>query len=250
MFYRILRSNPEVCKEFIQRLIGVKINKIEYLSAEEPIDDDYRKKGIRMDIYLESPEKIIDVEMQVYNVKNLDLRMRYYQSMIDVDCLEKGQSEDQLKESFILFITNKDYYNKKLPCYTFKTFCEEDKSIRADDKITKVVYNFKRYNEVTDEKRSALLKYFCTKESNDDFTRELDELVETAKGNEPWRKKYMTIEMMMKDYREMGYDEGVVKGAHDKAVETAKKMLKKNIDIKMIMEFTDLSESDILNLKH
>ncbi|MDD5941577.1 MAG: hypothetical protein PUC83_02895, partial [Fibrobacter sp.] len=48
---------------------------------------------------------------------------------------------------------------------------------------------------------------------------------------------------------EIGREEGRAEGADAKAREMAKKMLEKNKPIEEIIEFTDLTESDILTIK-
>ena len=66
--------------------------------------------------------------------------MRYYQSMIDIDSLMKGEEYENLKESYILFICKDDPFKDdkenlfSLPCYTFKNTCAENDAVNLDDK--------------------------------------------------------------------------------------------------------------------
>ena len=104
-------------------------------------------KGVRLDVYLKDSDKIIDIEMQSYQQKALGKRTRYYQSMIDIDAIMKGEPYKNLKESYILFICKTDPFkneNEKaygLPCYTFKNICEENPEVNLNDKSLKVIYN-------------------------------------------------------------------------------------------------------------
>ena len=105
------------------------------------------------------------------------------------------------------------------------------------------------------------MEFVCNLKPTDDFTNRLSQQVEKIKQDEIFRKEYLDMTAHEADVRREGYSQGVAagiqqglnqgisEGAHDAKLETARKMLNKDIDIKMIMELTDLSESDILNLK-
>ncbi|MCM1370470.1 MAG: transposase, partial [Clostridium sp.] len=53
----------------------------------------------------------------------------------------------------------------------------------------------------------------------------------------------------MKNGMEKGIEKGIEKGSSNKAIEIAKNMLNKNFDLKTISEITNLSISEIENLK-
>ena len=152
-------------------------------------------KGVRLDVYLKDEDKAIDVELQSYPQKALGKRMRYYQSMVDCDCLMKGQPYTKLKESFILFICKFDPFHDKtkndygLARYTFRNICAENNLVNLDDKTLKVVYNASAYKSVEDPKVRALLRFIQTDEpGEDDFSKRLCEFVARAKENENFRK--------------------------------------------------------------
>ena len=56
--------------------------------------------------------------------------------------------------------------------------------------------------------RVRLLDYFKTGIPTDAYTRELQEEVEEARQDDDWRENYMTLEMMMQDKYEKGWEEG------------------------------------------
>ena len=90
MFQAVLHE-PGICAELVERLLHVKVGRIEYPELEKTIAPFYSSKGVRLDVYLKDSDKVIDVEMQSYPQEAIGLRMRYYQSMIDTDSLLKGQ---------------------------------------------------------------------------------------------------------------------------------------------------------------
>ena len=50
IFYKVMRHNPDVCKELLEILLEFKIDHIE-MKQEEEIEIDYGKKGVRLDVY-------------------------------------------------------------------------------------------------------------------------------------------------------------------------------------------------------
>ena len=63
MFGYIMK-NPEICKEVLERLLKIKIEKVEYPELQKSISDFYDSKGIRLDVYVKDSDKIFDIEIQ------------------------------------------------------------------------------------------------------------------------------------------------------------------------------------------
>ena len=157
MFQEVLRE-PQICTEFVERLLKIKIGHIEYPELEKVIEPFYTSKGVRLDVYLKDENKVIDVELQSYPQEALGKRTRYYNSLVDIDCLMKGQDYSELKDCYILFICKndpfKDENNKPfgMPCYTFQNKCKENPVVNLNDKSIKVIYNSSAYEQEKDER--------------------------------------------------------------------------------------------------
>ena len=146
--------------------------------------------------------------------------MRYYEAMLDMDALMKGEPYDKLKDSYILFICKNDPFKDKnekpfgLPRYSFRSVCQENNCVNLDDKSLKVIYNATAYEKEKDERVRALLRFVQTNESGEDgLTNRLAALVKKMKENEQLRQEYMA--MNLHDY------DMIRKGAQEKAVEAA-----------------------------
>ena len=137
MFGTVMK-NKIICKGVIERLLHIKVGKIEYPSLQKTIAPFYESKGIRLDVYVSDPERIFDIEIQTSIPPSLPKRTRYYQSLMDVDNLLRGQSYAELKESYVIFICTRDPFGKGLPVYEFRNVCTADGSIFLDDKSYKV----------------------------------------------------------------------------------------------------------------
>lgn len=189
--------------------------------------------------------------MQTYNQDSIGKRTRYYQSMIDIDSLMKGDDYSELKDSYILFICKQDPFKKDnkhfgLPCYTFKNTCIENNNVNLNDKTLKVIYNASAYKNEENEKIRAFLHYIFTNEpGEDDFSKRLSALVEKTKKNEKFRREYAAMNLHDRDLIRAAKKEA----AEQKTIETATIMLQKKYPVSDISEITGLSLEDVLNLQ-
>ena len=200
IFYKVMRSNPEVCKELLEILLQIKIDHIE-IKSEETVEVDYGKKGIRMDVYAVGATKSFDLEMQATDDGELPERTRYYQGILDVQELNSGEDYRTLKDSYIIFICVPDIFGKGLAKYTFENLCIENPEIKLNDRSYKYFYIADNYDKILDEKQKAFLKLVASNDKSetqtDSFTEKISKLVEEAKLNSQWRKQYMEWEREM-----------------------------------------------------
>ena len=243
MFGAVMR-NPEICKSILETLLNIQIEKLEYPELQKSISTYYESKGVRLDVYVKDSDKVFDIEIQNNSGISLPKRMRYYQSMVDMDSLMKGQDYSELKESFIIFICNFDPFNLDLPCYTFKNLCIQDKNLELCDETTKIIFNSTAYNKEKNLEISAFLKYINTKIPTNDFTKKLNILVEESKINNKFRNDYLAMNLHDRDIRWIALAEGkqigLQEGAEQKAIETAKKLLQEGLTVEQIARCTDL----------
>ena len=245
-------KNEELCKELLEKLLHIKIDHIIYPELEKELTAYYEMKSVRLDVYVKDSDKIFDIEMQNQPTNYLPLRTRYYQSMIDVDNLLKGEEYSNLKESFIIFICQFDPFNENLPCYTFKNICKENTNIELQDKTSKIIFNSTAYDKEKDIEISSFLKYIKTQEATDDFTIKLNSFVEKAKQNQELRSYYLSMNIHDSDIRRVALAEGkqigLLEGAEQTAIETAKNLIHKNIPLETIAECTSLSLEKVKEL--
>ena len=89
IFCKVMQ-NESLCKHLIEILLDIKIEKIEYLETEKPIENTYKTRGIRLDVYVkDSGGRVFDLEIQTGNYTNLLLRARYYQGASDVATVQR-----------------------------------------------------------------------------------------------------------------------------------------------------------------
>ena len=116
IFYKVMRHNPDVCKELLEILLEMEIDHID-MRGEETVEIDFGSKGIRLDIYAKNTLQVFNIELQATDTKELSERSRYYQGSIDVDCLKSGQKYKDLNDSYVIFICIPDIFHKGLPSH-------------------------------------------------------------------------------------------------------------------------------------
>ncbi len=76
------------------------------------------------------------------------------------------------------------------------------------DDTTKIILNSKGTMDDVSPEMKKLLDFIDGKEPEDDFTRELDEAVQSVRKNEKWRLDYMTLQMNYQEKYEQGIEQG------------------------------------------
>ena len=256
MFGRIMQ-NPEICKGLLERLLEIKIDKIEYPVLQKTISPHYKSKGIRLDVYVEDSNRVYDIEIQNVLDENLAKRTRYYQSMMDIDLLLKGKNYTELKESFVIFVCKEDFFGLNLPCYSFSNICKENPDLQLGDESHKIIFNASAFANEKNLEKKSILEYIIDKKSTSDFTEQLDDLVELTKINELFRSDYMAWGLAEFDAEQRGkkagyceglsdgISQGISQGEHQKAIETAKKFLAMGISIEQVAQGTGLSIDEV-----
>ncbi len=246
IFYKVMRNNPDVCKELLEILLEFKIERIE-MSQEEVVDIDFASKGIRMDVYARDADglKAYNIEVQTTDTSELPERARYYQGVMDVDLLKSGQQYKELKTTYIIFICLDDVFKKGLAKYTFENLCLEDTETKLNDRAQKVFYICKNYDKLLDARQKAFLRMVTQNSSSDDFTRRVGGLVENAKRNTQWRQQFMEWDREMACMRAKGREEGLAEGARQKAVEDARSFYANGASLELIAKSLNMTEEQV-----
>ena len=213
VFCTVLRRDKELCRRFIEIILGIRVSDIEYVESQDTIDLSIDSKGIRLDVYVDDGHgTVIDLEMQTTVDSGLARRSRYYQSMIDMSILEKGRHYSELKKSYIVFICMKDPFKAGRAVYSFIRTCREDHSLELNDGTETVFINAAGRRDGLDRELESLLDYLRTDEPASEFTTDIEAVVNEINKDSEWRKEYMTLSMKFLDKYYEGKAEGIAEG--------------------------------------
>lgn len=245
LFQKVMQ-NRRICKHLIEKILGIRIEKITFPESEKSVENRYDSKSIRLDVYVHDENgRVYDIEMQCTNGSEGELpkRTRYYQGMIDMDELKKGQYYTELKESFIIFICTFDPFGENLPMYTFRHRCIEKEGLELGDLATKIFLNAKGKSDTIDPDIAAFLRYVDGKAAEGAFTEAISQEVARIKEHAETRQEYMTLMMALQESKREGHAEGVKEGieigAEKKGRTVILTMLKHHMSIDNIAVMTD-----------
>ena len=208
MFQAVMQDKKRVTP-LLEMILGKNIREIKIVETEKTLEAGYSSRGIRMDVYIEDDENTVyDVEMQASRKRHLGLRFRYYQGIIDVDIVSKGEDFNKLRKSYIIFITSYDPYGKGWYFYPFDVSCEWDRSIKMNNASFWYVLNTAgtkdaKGHEAGDEIKE-MLSCMNGNKPKSDYARMLDDAVKEIKQNEERRREYMSIYANAADMKELG----------------------------------------------
>ena len=229
-------SDKNICKEFLEKLLELEIEKIEMPENQKTIDLVLESKGIRLDIYVKDENNTVyNVEMQKGKHKNIPKRLRYYQGNIDLDLINKGEDYRKLSKSYIIFICTFDLFNKGRHKYTFETVCKEDNSIKLEDDTNKIILNTKGIIKDLNNEIIEFLKYVehsdseIANKAKGDLVKNIHKKVIEVKNNPKVEVEFMTLLERDREKIEEGIEKGIKKGreeGREQGIELAKKVFK------------------------
>lgn len=243
IFSKTMEFAPDLCRQLLEMILHVKIKSLSWIEREKTLEERSDSRGIRLDVYVEEKDRnrVFNVEMQISNTHNLAKRIRYYQGMIDLDNLKRGQNFDALGESYIIFICPFDYFGKGRHMYTFRETCEEDSTLKLGDGTAKIFLNTKGISDDMRGDMDFFLYYIETGIVLGKFVAELDAVVQKVKLSLETRLEYMTFELAMQEREEKAR----LKARLETQIEMIKNFFAIGTSIKSISKATGLTEEEI-----
>ncbi len=210
MFCRVMQSNPDLCRELTQLLIGTPVGKIVRIDRQKPIEITADGRGIRLDIYFEDDlRRSYDVEMQNLDIAILPKRTRFYQSLMDYEQLDRGSRFQDLHDSYIIFICQTNLYPDIMNYrYTFEMRCVEYPDLLLRDGAKAVFVCADGNTETAGEDMRAFLYYIKEHVATSNLTSRLSMAIRHGRTRQDWRDDYMFLYERDEMMREEGREEG------------------------------------------
>ena len=218
IFGKIMRD-PDLCMELLRRIFPqYDIERIEYIKVQESIRLDKEAKGIQLDVFVKDSRQVaFCVEMQTRNVDNLPKRSRYYQSLVDLELLDRGRAYDELARSYVIFICPVDLFGCGHYLYEFRNYCTQDRQIELGDEAAKVFLNASGTRGDIHPPLKEFLDYVAGKETEEpsEFIVRLKAALDRAKQNREWRREHMILYFREQDIRADALEEGRQEGRQE-----------------------------------
>ena len=260
IFSRVMHDE-HICRQVVELILGVRIGKIRYLSAQDEHKTDPESMRIIMDVFLRDENRIINVEVQTGHKKELPKRSRYYQSVADVSTTSTGTKYRDLPENILIFICTFDPFDRDFPRYTFQYICNEDKQLKLKDGSLRIFLNTKATKlSALDQKLQAFYHYLQDGVAESTLTQQIFNKITTLKNNSIERRSFMTLALKMADLEydayengfdrgheaglqaglQQGLEQGIEQGAYQNKLETARTFLSMGLSSEQVAQGTNL----------
>ena len=191
------------------------------LVQTQKVVHNYGGREVRLDVYAEdSTGKRYNIELQRTKAGASLRRARLNLSLMDARALEKGEDPDKLPDTFIIFITEEDFFKKGVTLWEApRTYWLNGKVTdkRADDG-SHIVYVNAEYADTDTSAIGKLMKDFMTADPAQIQNELLRERMTYFKLTEEGREKMCQVmEDLLKDEKRT-YVQGLLKAGASKEV--------------------------------
>lgn len=227
VIFSIVMQNPELCRGLLERIFpDRKVKKVQLkyeIADEEESETDSEQnpgpdagisdgkadtertvavaadaKSVRLDVLFENDEEWYDIELQVTYQEYLPQRSRYYQSVMTVYSMERGEEYSNLKPGYVIFICLFDPFGRNRPIYSFQ-MCDGKNNLILEDGQFTIFLNANCTENVPKELES-FFRYLQTGEApeGDVLLKQMDQAVEEAANREGVRERVTLYDEMLR----------------------------------------------------
>ena len=213
-----------------------------------------------------------NIELQMVDQKNMIKRMLYYWSRQYVKGIGKNENYKDLKRTIVVLIANFEFEKlKELGMHSrWKIIEEEERKIVLTEDLEFNIIEVPKMNEDKQEKNVKLMEWLAFLENpeskevqsymkRNESMKEAGEKLDKMSKDEKVRRLAELRQKALMDEREAEYTgysngledgikQGIKQGARNKSIEMAKKMKEKGMNMKVIIEITELSKEEIESL--
>ena len=247
-----------ICKAVLERLLDISIKDIVYIHEEKNLDVRWDTKSVRLDVFVNDDKgTVFNIEMQTSkDMEELVKRTRFYQSILDMYHIQKGQKYTTLNDSYIIFICTFPVFTGDRHKYTFRNICIEEHDIELNDGATKLFLSTKGTQNDVSKPLQAFLDYIDGQEATDELLRDIDDAVHEVKHCEAWKEEYSMLSMDHYKYWKEGVAEGIaeglaqgkMEGKAEGKTEVVIEMLRKQLSLEMIAEVTNYTVEEVKSI--
>ncbi len=253
------KGNEKYLKEFLESLLKIHIEEIEVRSEVSLLKLDEKEKGGRLDIEAKLNTGIINIEMQVNNLKNIEKRTAYYASKIMAREVGIREKYENIKP--VIMVNILDY-----ELFGFKEYVSKTEIVLKEHKDYEVIKDLQWYfielpkfrmsNPNMEDKLNQWLALIDNEdrgmikmaEEKNKTIKEAKKEVEYLTGEEEIKRLAELREKWAMD-RRSEISDAREEGKKEEKLAIAKNMLNKGKSEEDILDFTGISKEELEKLK-
>ena len=234
------------CTQFLVRTIlqddDLTVTKVETQNSLKNL----RGRSVRLDITAhDAAGKIYNIEVQRKDAGALPKRARYNSAMLDANVTKPGDELENLPETYVIFITENDYFQKKLPLYHVDRTIRELSEQFQDE--AHIIYVNGQYRG-NDPIGSVMHDFFCAdpKDMNNQILAdEVAKYKDTDKGvSSMCRIMEELTNESLKEGLAKGRAEGRAEGRLTNLLENVKKLMARGMSFDEVADVLELDSDD------
>ena len=147
---------------------------------------------------------------------------------------------------YIIFICTFGLFRCKRKVYFFENYCNNDKNIKLEDGVTKIIISTKGKEEKNlDKDLKAFIDYVNGILPDNDFVQIVNNRIGEIKQKESERSLYMQYELRLRDEREAGRIEGRRDGLLEATVNNIRLFMQNGIlSAEQVMKILQITEKE------
>ena len=164
-------------------------------------------------------------------------RARFYSSVLDTHFLQSNHDYKELPDSYVIFITENDVMEKKMPLCSFERKCNQDATAFGDG--SHIIYVNSKCQDDTPLGK-LMQDMYCTDPKQlhyGEFAERMEFLKYNKEGEET-----------MTDPIEAYAEKRAKEAAHQNSVELAQNMLNEGMSIEVVTRISKLTEEEVRSL--
>lgn len=211
VFTAVMRSG-EICKCFLEHLLGLSIDSLEYPEKQKDLTDSLSSHGARLDVFVTDRDgNAYNIEMQSASVAQIEKRARFYAAAIDRNMLRKGEEYSALQKNIVIFICSYDAFGLGLAEYAvLKTLAGPGTDISCPyDDGAQVFFLNANYNvKNADAEITDFLDIVRGNLATTDFGKTVTDSIDEILQDDKRRRQVMTLEERLQNERRWAEEQG------------------------------------------
>ena len=214
------------CPEFAEHILRIILDKPGLQVENVVVEDSYTNlqgHSSRLDIVAhDEAGRLMNIEVQRDDEYAIPKRARYYSSLLDSYSLDKGEPYDKLRDSYVIFITEHDYFCEQLPIYHIDRMIKETGKDFRDGSF--IIYvNGENRNDTPLGK--LMHDFACVKPGDMHYNVIADRTRMFKESKEGIEYMSKVLDDLRAEERAAGRKEGKLEGINDNKKDVASRML-------------------------
>jgi len=259
----IFRENLPLTQEVLRILTGKEDLIITAVDTQADLKRLGGARSVCFDAYgRDSDGARYDLEIQRTDQGACPRRARYHASVMDIDNLDIGHDFNELPETYVIFITENDYFGEGEAIYSFermnavtKEYFDDGQHIlyvnaeyRGEDEIGWLMHDFfcDNWKDMkSSELAKATKKYKDTQEGVSDMSAIVEEFARELYKAELIEGKRLAMQEGLQEGRQEGRQEGLQEGRREASYTIISSLMKNlKLSLEQAMDAVDLSKDD------